>query len=271
MLMKNIETGMKNISKTIDKYSPEILLGCGIAGFISTAVLAAKGAVKAETKLDELHIELAESENELTESKIIIEEIKTVLPVYAPAIISGIISTGCVLGSYKISSKRTAAWATAYELTQASLIEYKDHVREKIGEKKEREIEHEIKQEHVLKDPPPESLCYGNDVVMGDGTELYRFRGHYFRIKHDEIFKAFDAIKDRLNSGSDDWIPLSELYWELGIRDYSAAEGDDYGFFEGDKPFPIFDAEIAPNGGTCQVIDFDDYDLPRLRVSGYRK
>lgn len=265
-IIKSVEKGFKQTGKLIDKYSPEILIGCGIVGFISTVVLVAKEAPKAERKLEDLHEELAESDEELTNFKIAIKEFKTVLPVYAPAIISGTVSVGCILSSYSINSKRTAAWATAYELTQASFIEYKDKVKEQIGEKKEREIQHEINHDHIYKDPPPESITYSNDVLMGDGTELYCFRGHYFRIKRDDIFNACIIINNRLRV--EDWIPLSELYWELGIRDYDGDEGDDYGFKTDDILIPKFDPDIAPDGSSCQTIWLDD-ELPILKV-GYK-
>ena len=120
---------MAPFGRTIDKYSPEILIGCGLVGFATTVVLVAKEAPIAKEKVDDLHKELGGIDEEITKTKVIFEEVKTVLPVYAPAIISGAVSCGCILGSHYISSRRTAALATCYELAQSNLIEYQNKVR----------------------------------------------------------------------------------------------------------------------------------------------
>lgn len=262
-LIKSVESGLKQTGRLIDKYSPEILIGCGIVGFISTVVMVAKEAPIADALIDELHEELAESEEDLTSAKITFEEIKTVLPIYAPAIISGTVSIGCILGSYKISSKRTAAWATAYELTQASFAEYKTKVRDQIGEKKEREVVHAINQEKIDNNPPAESMLRdeSKEVVMNEGSLfMLEYNGRYFRSTVEDISRAVKSISDRLSTEM--FIDFNELQYELGLS--STSDGIDNGFcVEDGIDLDRFDYVTAPNGEVCGVVDFLVRPKPR--------
>ena len=114
-LSKRFSKFVKKTGRMIDKHSPAILIGCGLVGFGTTVVLVAKEAPIARDKLDEVHKELGKREEEVSKGRVIFEETKAVLPIYAPAIVSGTVACGCILASYRISSKRTAALATAYE------------------------------------------------------------------------------------------------------------------------------------------------------------
>ena len=55
---KNIEKFCKNVRNGIIKHGPEILTGIGIAGMLTTTVLAVKGTTKAVRLLDERKYEL---------------------------------------------------------------------------------------------------------------------------------------------------------------------------------------------------------------------
>lgn len=248
---KKLRKATGRFGKFIDRYSPEILIGCGLVGFGTTCVLIAHEAPIAKEKLDELHIELGKSEEEITKARVIFEETKTVLPVYAPAIVSGAVSCGCILGSYRISSKRTAALATAYELANSSLVEYQRKVVEKLGEKKEAEIRHEINEEDAKKNPPPEQLT--NELVFTDGKTVFKdFAGRYFRSNVDTVRRAEKAISDRLSTEMQ--VPLNDFYWELDIGNTDL--GDEL-YFTVDKGIDvIMDPIRGEDGNTITYLSF---------------
>lgn len=220
-ISKKLKKGTKNLGRVLDKHSPEILIGCGLVGFVTTCVLVAKAAPIARDKLDELHKELGETDEEISKARVIFEEVKTVTPVYIPAMLSGVVSCGCILGSHHISSKRTAALATCYELAQSNLIDYQNKVREKLGEKKESEIRHEVNEDKIRSEPVPDE--YRNELAYTDGMTVFKDRyGRFFRSNMDIVAKAEKAILKRLTTEM--YVSLNEFYYELGIGSTDAGE-----------------------------------------------
>lgn len=247
-------------NKYIDKHSPEILLGTAIAGFITTVVMVAKEAPIAKEKLDNLHRELGESEEPMNKPQIIFEEVKTVAPVYAPAVITGATSIACMLGSYNISAKRIAAWTTAAEIAQTNFRELKTKVAEEVGEKAVEKISHDIVQDHLDKAEKPKEESKGADALM-TGKSLYciDYNRRYFYATRDEVWAAVKTITDRFKC--EDWQPLNDFLWELGLRDLST-DGDIVGFNSSDGIDIIFDSGLASDGQPCAVIRFEEDPMP---------
>ena len=106
-IAKSVRTAMK-------KHSPEILTGIGIAGMITTAVMAVKATPKALILLEEKKDEL---DTDRLEPKDII---KTAWPCYIPAAVVGSISVFCLIGASSTNLRRNAALATAYDLVKAT-------------------------------------------------------------------------------------------------------------------------------------------------------
>lgn len=244
---------LNDLGSGLNKYSPQILLGTGIAGFIGSIIITAKQAPKAKKAVEELHEELGKSDKEYTKHEIIFEEFKTAAPYYIPTIVTASASAGCILGSYKISSARTAAIAAAYELTKEGLKEYKEKVKEVVGEKKEEKIRHEIAQDRVNKAPRDEA-GNRNEVMMTDGQTLFYdcYGGRYFRSTVNEIRKAEKLIADRLNSEM--YIELNELYYQLGVSNTKL--GDMVGFNVDDGIEIYFNSVVAPDDTPCLVLDY---------------
>ena len=170
----NVSKLCKDAKVMVSKRSPEILTGLGIAGMISTTVLAVQATPKAldliaraeDKKFDNGH------GNKLTVS----EKMKVAWKPYIPAAITGIGSISCIIGASSVHAKRNAAIAAAYNLSQTALTEYKEKVVETIGEKKEQAIKDKISKDKIKKDPVSKSevivtgkgntLCYENILVM---------------------------------------------------------------------------------------------------------
>lgn len=157
------------------KYSPEILTGIGIAGGVISTVLACRATLKIESVLNEHdtileNIEDAEKlggvdfkidgeEKSLAYTKQDAKEDRVKLKVntgleiarlYAPAIATGALSIGCILGGKHILTKRNAAIAAAYSVAEGTLKEYRKRVIAEYGEEKDRELLHGLKTETIL-------------------------------------------------------------------------------------------------------------------------
>ena len=128
------------VKKAVEKKSPEILIAFGIAGMITTTVLAVKATPKAMEKIKEVEKNKKEefdrdhgySELDTMFKLTKPEVVKATWKCYIPAAISGATSIACIVGANTVHSKRNAAIATAYKLSEKALTEYKEATIEEV-------------------------------------------------------------------------------------------------------------------------------------------
>lgn len=247
---------VKNLRSAASRHSPEILTGLGIAGMVTTTVLAVKATPKAikliEAKKKEEH------KYELTAA----ETVHTTWKCYIPAVVTGAISVTCLVGASRVSLRRNAALATAYKLSETALTEYKEKVIDTIGEKKEKNIRDSIAKDRVEKTP-----VKNNEVmVTGKGTTrcLDSLSGRYFNSDIDIIKKAENELNRRMRT--DMYISLNEFYDELGLNHISV--GDDLGWNIDRGYIEIdFSSQLCDDGVPCVVLDYrvaPQYDYDNL-------
>jgi hypothetical protein len=154
-----------NTKNGVQKHSPEILAGVGVVGTVASAVMACKATLKLDEILDECketRDKIKEvAENPRYEKEYSPEDAKKDLTVnytqtavkiaklYAPAVILGSASLGCLLASNDILRKRNAALSAAYMTVDKSFKEYRGRVAERFGEEVEKEIRYNIKAQEV--------------------------------------------------------------------------------------------------------------------------
>lgn len=256
----NISQIINNVKKSAAKHSPEILTGIGIAGMITTTVLAVKATPKAleliaraeDEKFDNGHGDKLKP----------VEIIKAAWKPYIPAVISGMASIACLIGANSVNTKRNAALATAYKLSEAALIEYKDKVVETIGEKKEKQVREKIIQDRIDKNP-----VSNNTVIITDkgNTLCYdSVSGRYFKSDMDTIKKAVNTINRTMTY--DMYVSLSDFYDEIGLERTGVSDYLGWNMDDGLVDI-IFDSRIADNGEACLVLDYHivpRYDFDKL-------
>ena len=235
----------KDTKTTIVKNSPVILTGFGIAGMITTTVLAVKATPKA--------LKLIEEQKKELEVKTLtpVETVKTTWKCYIPAVVTCVASTGCLIGATSVSARRTAAIATAYKISETALAEYQEKVIETIGEKKEQTVRDKIHQSRIDKNP-----VNSNDVIVtgkGDTLCYDHHSGRYFTSSVNTIKKAENVINYELTHN--DYVPLNRLYDELGMEWTKA--GDDLGWSVSDGLVEIsFGAYLAKDDTPCLAIEY---------------
>lgn len=253
---KGVKRSLKNFGKAVNNKSPQILTATSIAGGITTCVIVAKKAPIVKEQLDILHEELAERDEDLTKAQIMWEEAKVAVPIYAPAIVTGSASIAAALGSCKISTKRTAVYATALELAQNNLIDYKKKAKEFLGDTKAEKLDAAVAQEKVNKNPPPKELVdpENNEVILTDGLTLVydSTSGRYFRSSVDLINRAVARLNKNLISEM--YVSLNDLYSELGIPPTKI--GDDMGWNIDEIIEVNYNSILAPGDVPALVLDF---------------
>ena len=242
----NLTKAVKSIKGVLERHAPEILTGIGVAGMVTTTILAVKATPKAclliNDRKDELEVEKLSAT----------ELIKTTWKCYIPAIMTCGVSIACLVGASSVNFKRNAALATAYKLSEAALSEYKDAVIETIGEKKEQSVRDKVAEERLKKNPVSKSEV----IVTGNGTTLcYDPVGNsYFKSSIQQI----ESAKNKLNARmlSENYVSLNDFYDELGIGPTKL--GDDLGWdiYKDGLIDIAFSSRLAEDGTPCLVMDY---------------
>lgn len=117
----------------IKRNMPTILSIGAAVGVVVSNILTNKASIKATLKVDEIE---KKKHRELT----FIEEVKVVAPIYAPSIVVGAATIGCIFGSNFLNKKQLAALAGAMSILQANFKRYRTEVVNKVGKEKEENI-----------------------------------------------------------------------------------------------------------------------------------
>lgn len=206
----NMKTFFRNVQTSASKHSPEILIGFGVAGFITTTVLAVRATPKAMKLLEQA------KEEKQVDKLPPIETVKIAWKPYIPAAITGIASIACVIGANSVNARRNAALATAYQLSTAALNEYKDKVVETIGEKKEQVIREKISKDRVESNPVNNNAVY----VTGSGESLFLepISKRYFKSDIERVRGVVNTLNEIMYSDPFGQIALSDFYDEIGLE-----------------------------------------------------
>lgn len=241
----------KDVQSAVSKHSPEILTGVGIAGMITTTVLAVKATPKAltliEHKKEELKLDPADN---LTP----IETVKATWKCYIPAAVTGVMSVACLVGASSVNARRNAALATAYNLSATALSEYKEKVIETIGEKKEREIRDKVAEDKLEQNPVNPSAI----VVTSKGNT--RFMDSITKRRFTSDIETINQIVNRLNRrmvNGEDYISLNEFYYEIGLEGCDVGDELGWNVARGlielpEPPHAIVDTDGVP----CIVLEY---------------
>lgn len=245
----NMAALFKDVKMAASKHSPEILTGLGIAGMITTTILAVKATPKAleliEDKKEEL--DLYPTDN-LTP----VETVKATWKCYIPAAVTGVSSIACLIGASSVNAKRNAALMTAYNLSATALTEYKEKVLETVGEKKEQIIRNKVAEERINKEPVNQSAI----IVSGNGnTRCFdTITKRRFTSDIETIKQIVNELNRRMING-EDYISLNEFYYELGLDGSSV--GDELGWNVATGLIELdFSAQLDTDGTPCIVIDY---------------
>lgn len=242
----NLATITKDICKFASKRSPEILTGIGIAGMITTTILAVRATPKALELIEEQKEE--KSVDELSS----FEVVKVAWKPYIPAMVTCIASTACLIGASSVNTKRNAALATAYKLSETALSEYRDKVVETIGEKKERIVRDKVAEERVKKNP----VSKNEVIVTGNGKTLCfdPISGRYFMCSIETIKKAENTLNKQMLHDISGYVSLNEFYDELGLDHTSV--GNDLGWNTNQLIDIDFSSQLNDNGEPSVVLDY---------------
>lgn len=236
-----------NVKRGFLANSPAILTGFGIAGMISATVMAVLATPKALDKIAEIKEQVPEDDKKEFAKEVVTK----VAPLYLPTVATTGFSVACLICAQNVNSKRTAAFATAYSLSESALKEYQAKVVETIGEKKEQKIRDEIAADTIARNP-----VVNNEIIItgkGDVLCYESLSGRYFTSDIETLRKIENYLNKRLLTEM--FISNNELYYELGLK--SVKNGDSLGFDINDGLIEFsFSYAAADDGRPCLVLGY---------------
>lgn len=269
-----IKKMINKVKFNVVKHSPEILMGIGIAGVVTSTVLACRSTLKVkdiledkETNMNNVKEVLAEGREDYTEEdsrkdKTIIMTTTAIriMKLYAPSVIIGAGSIACLLESHNVMRNRNAGLAAALAATTESFKQYRERVTAKYGDEVDKEMRYGIKKEKKEKDGKKTK----EDIVVGcDEKELSGY-ARYFNENNinwtDDPQYNMMFLRQNQNWANDKLISqgylyLNDVYDALGFPKTKA--GQVVGW--------VYDPKNNERGDN--YIDFGIYDL---NVRGYR-
>lgn len=254
----DMDSDSERLLKTsIKKHSPEILTGIGIAGMITTTVMAVRATPKALILIEERKEEIGVNQLEA------VDLIKTTWMCYVPAALTGTLSIACLIGASSVNVRRNAALATAYTLSESALKDYQEKVIEMFGEKKNEAVKDAIAKDKVEKNP----VVTREVIITEKGNTLCydAVSGRYFKGDIEKIKKAECELNRQMRDEM--YISLNDFYYEIGLDNIKL--GDELGWNIDDGYIDLsFSSQLASDGTPCLVIDYTiapRYDFRNLR------
>lgn len=247
----NVSKHLKTVERLLSENANVLLTAAGVAGTVTTAILTGRATFKAAELIEESETKMIADDNlpirdTLLSTK---EKVKMVWPLYLPAAGVGTGTIAAIVMANRISSKRAAALAAAYGISEKAFQEYKEKVVEKLGEKKERDMKDEIAQDRVSNNPlTPQVVIAGTgEVLCYDSLTGRYFMSTIETIKRAENRVNYDIIHHMYAS-------LSSFYEEIGLP--STSNSDELGWNTDHYLDVTYSTTLAADGRPCIVIDF---------------
>lgn len=196
------------------KWSPEILVGAGVVGVVTAAVLASRATLKLESRVDHTNAQLEavrESveagdapQSELT--KVYARGVVDVVKLYAPSVSLGVLSIGCILGGHGILRRRNVAVMAAYKVLEDGYDKYRDRVISEFGEEKDEEFRRGIITEKIKDETTGKTKTVRR--LDTDGLSPYA-----------RIFDEFNDNWEKVPESNIHFLKMVELHMNDKLRD----------------------------------------------------
>lgn len=257
-----LKASLRQTVKFISKNLPTIMTACGVISFGVTVYEVSKSSIATKEAIDEAK---EEKEEDLEKKEVAIIVVKKCWK----AFLAGLITIGFFCGANHISVTRQAALATAYTMTASEFKEYKEKVKESLGEKKAEKIEDDISANKAK-----DLNIYEENPINGNGPLWYLAWTHTpFRANLEDIRRMVNDFNDDIykakgKAWANGQITLNDFIDELKLLSGSELLGtipigDHFGW-EADTTGPI-DLDIrytkAENGEPCGVINIKPVPL----------
>lgn len=254
-MIKDLFNKALNFTK---EHNPEILVGLGVVGMMSSTVLAVKATPKALDIMEDKKADMGVTY--LTRKEIA----QATWKLYAPSVGVGLASAACIILGTSKSIKRNTALATVYALSESTLREYQSKAKEMLGEEKAAELDREVAKSRVRKREvttivESEGSEYIHHTGNGDTLVYDSLSGRYFRSSMNSIESAVNSINKSLLN--DYIMTLNEFYNELGVP--TIGVGSLIGWKSDKELLEVsFESDVDQRGNPYLVLSYKNRPIP---------
>lgn len=243
----NIKAFIKPIMKFGRKHATKILAGGAILTEIAGFYFMHKEAPEVRKKLDQL-----------PPGSTMLDKVKTAAPLYLPAALMLITSSGCIVGGCALGEARVVAATNLAMASEAALTRYQQKVVDTIGQDKANELQTEIAKDLMHERPATQQSI----IPTANGTDTFYdpLSGRYFASSESAIYRAKDRVNEIIN-GIEMEAGVNEWYSALDIPPVGLAKTQKWDI---DNKLDVAidpEWETMPDGRPCRTLVY--YNLPR--------
>lgn len=261
------------------KNSPQLMFVGGIIGVGASTVMACRATLKLSDQMDKMKSEMNgvkelrdDPKNETTDrdvAYIYVRNMAKVARIYAPSAIVGIAAVGALTGSHVTLQRRNVGLTAAYAAVAKAYDEYRDRVKEELGEEKELDIYHSATIEKIKdEDGKSREVKVANP---GKWSPYARFfdEGSRNWQRNAEMNKIFITVQQTYANEllrSRGHVFLNEVYDILGFEHTTA--GAIVGWVLGDEGDNFIDFGLYEAVNEKFVVGWDRNALLDFNVDG---
>lgn len=253
------------IGKLVADNSALVLSAMAVTGTLATAYLTGKASYEAAEVIKkesaEKYVESQKNisepvksdkswEERVAESFTFRDRIECTWELYIPAASTATLTIACIILANRIGTRRAALMAAAYKTLDEGYGEYREKMKERLGERKEKAVRDEIQQDHVRNDPPIREKI----ILTGNGEVLCRddFSGRYFKSTVHTIQKAVNDLNHRVIH--DNYASLGDFYDMINLE--RTAYSEEVGWTS-ERLLELSESTAMTDDGTpCYVFGF---------------
>jgi hypothetical protein len=246
---------LARLGRGVVDHQPAILSTMAVVGTVATAYLTGKASFQAAKRLQAYEAIIQETMDMVGEPDIHPDMstkacAKHVWRLYKPAMWAGAGTIACIIMSNRIGTRRAAALAAVYQLSERGYAQYRAKVAEQFGKGKELRMRDDIARDKMKADPPE-----GKEVLKTHGGSVLcydAFTGRYFNSDMETLRRSQNDVNHMVNTNN--YASLSDYYSKIGLP--ATSFSDEVGW-NIDKLMEIeFSTILTEDGRPCVSIAF---------------
>ena len=251
-----------DIRKVLDKNSPVILTGMALVGLGASAWYTYKGTQKATVAIIEAREYTSADGVEFTPDDLT-NQAKFLLTYkfYIPAA-TAVLGTGaCMIMATKIGLNRTAALGAALVVAERGNEQYRDKVKELLGENKHIKVSDEVAKDQIAAMPagsfPP--------ITGGEQWFVDAWSGRKFPSTMERMNRAINEVNRDMNR--DGYATLSDFYNSIGLDVIQESDVIGWGVDPGkaDRLLDLTYTSVLKDGQAVVSFSFNRNPMPSFQ------
>jgi hypothetical protein len=236
-----LKTVLKAAERFVIDNSPAIMTGIGVAGVITTAVLAGRASYSSALLLENALIEKRQHDRGMLTTR---EKVEVVWKEFIPPAVVGAITICAIVCANRVEARRAAALAAAFKVADEAQEMYRQKVIEAVGAKSEENIRAEVAHDQMR-----QQLASPTIIVTGGNHPFFdEFSGQFFESTMQRVQDAVNQINYQINQTN--YAGLDEFYDLLGLArsDFSGEFG-----WNSDELLSIYHTAVLLDDGRAAV------------------